>query len=194
MTSDEFQSAKRTLFQELGALQERLRSLSERLDVKRQQIRENYRRELELITSDKAVAYGYLQESDPSLRLLALEALACHWTPDEVYYKQCERLAAEDPEGVVRASVLRRLAERYAGTSNRRLMTLAARAARDNRDTESFAFGAYRAFCLIAGIKMRRPERLSDVTLFYVDWDVMKPFYQASDSGGSSPSSSASRC
>ncbi len=107
MTSDDYESVKCSLLQELGTLQERLCSLRERLDVKSQSIRENYRRELDLMTSDKALAYGYLRDKDPSLRLLALEALASHWTPDEAYYEQCELLAVEDAEVVVRARALK---------------------------------------------------------------------------------------
>ena len=72
MTSDDFRSATGSLLQELGELRERLRSLSERVNVKRQ---------------------------------------AC------------------------------------------RLMTLAAHAARDERNTEPSAFGAYSVFCPMAGIK-----------------------------------------
>jgi hypothetical protein len=177
MASDDFREAIHTLLQDLGALQDRVRSVNERLDVKRQGLRETYRRDLDLMTSDKVLAHRYLGDRDPSLRLLALEVLADHWTPDEAYFEHCERLAAEDPVGTVRSRALRRLGEQYAGTSNSRLMTLAARLARDERNTESFAYGAYKVFCLIAGIKMGRPKQLSDIKLLYVDWGVLKPYY-----------------
>src|SRR6476620_3928886 len=140
MTSDDFRSARESLRQELGELQERLRFLRERLDVKREGMRETYRRELDVMTSDKSRAYRYLRGSDRSLRLLALETLADYWTPDPTYYEECERLAAEDPEDVVRAHALKRLGDHFAGTANHRLMTLAARAARDERSNESAAF------------------------------------------------------
>ena len=109
MTNDDFESARQSILQELRALQQGARSLSERLEAKRESVREKYREQLDLMTGDQAVARRYLHDDDASHRLLALEVLGDHRTPDSEYYEQCERLVAEDPKLVVRAKALKRL-------------------------------------------------------------------------------------
>jgi hypothetical protein len=176
MTNDDFASASQSISQELRALQQRARSLSERLEARREGIREKYREQLDLMTGDQAVARRYLHDEDASHRLLALEVLGDHWTPDSEYYEQCERLVAEDPKLVVRAKALKRLGAHYAGTSNERLWRLAASAASENWEDETFAYGAYKVFCLIAGITPGPPSDVRDMKLFYINWDLMRPF------------------
>jgi hypothetical protein len=158
MANDDFESARRSISQELRALQQRARSLRERLEARRVVVREKYREQLDLMTSDQAIARRYLHDDDVSHRMLALEVLGDHWLPDSEYYEECERLIAEDPKPTVRSAALRRLGAHYAGTSNERLLRLVACAASENWEDEGFAYRAYQVFCLIAGITPGPPR------------------------------------
>ncbi len=71
MAGDDYWSALRLLKQEFDILKERFEALSKRLTAKRAEIREGYREHLDLIERDKSVAYRYIRDKDPSLRLLA---------------------------------------------------------------------------------------------------------------------------
>jgi hypothetical protein len=86
MTNDDFESASRSISRELCALQQRARSLRERLEARRVVVREKYREQLDLMTGDQAVARRYMRDDDVSHRLLALEVLGDHWLPDSEYY------------------------------------------------------------------------------------------------------------
>jgi hypothetical protein len=58
----------------------------------------------------------------------------------------------------------------------RKVVRLVARAASENWEDEGFAYRAYQVFCLIAGITPEPPSDMRDMKLFYINWDLMRPF------------------
>jgi hypothetical protein len=176
MPRDDHASTNRSIMKELTALKELAKSLVAKIDSKLGEVRERYRGDLDLMLSERVIAERYLHNADASLRLLVLEILADHWGPDEAYYTECERLAAADPALSVRAYALKRLGFHYKGTTNERLLTLAARTARENANEEWFAYLAFRIFCLVAGLESVGTNGLSGLRLFNIDWGVMEPF------------------
>jgi hypothetical protein len=177
MASDDIRSAARALLQDFNTLIARAEHLKVQRDAKADKLKERYRPELDLMTSDRDLAFRYLRDQVASLRLLALQVLSEHWTPDSFYYDECERLAGGDPELLIRARSLKKLGAYYAGTGNPRLLTLAARFAWESRANESYAYGAYRVFCRTAGVEMKPPTDWREIKLFYVNWQAMEPFY-----------------
>jgi hypothetical protein len=169
------ESQRQSLWKDLHDFKERFESLKKRLDAKANEKRESYREQLDRMVADESIAYRYLNGDDPNLRLLALELLGDRCAADQAYLDDCERLAAEDPEMIIRVKALRRLGAHYTGTSNRRILTLAARLARENMEDAWFAFAAYKVFCLVAAIKCE-PETPNEIMQWRVDWAIMNPF------------------
>lgn len=136
---------------------------------------------LEGMLENPEVAEGYLEHSDPRLRIAALCILRDHWKQTGRFASQCQQMALNDIDLGVQGVAVTSLGVLHAGTSHPGIGHLLAGIVRDQSKDVSVRLYAYNALFELRGLpanvsplwqeafhKLRFPED--------IDWSFVESF------------------
>ena len=95
MANQDFNEKLGAIYRTLSELISANERTRRRIEEKRKEFITKYQVEFDLMRSDKAIAYQFLDGPNPDLQQMAIVVLSRDWEKDDLFFERCERLANE---------------------------------------------------------------------------------------------------